>query len=385
MMGKSNWDGSAAQDRKSGTPSLFWIILSFIFFWPLGCVLLGLRIKNELSPKTNNTQTAAPTAAPSKQRRAVHSPFIKDPLKEKKWKRRLLKLFGGIFGATGAIALTPLLMSSISTPESLVAIIPVLIYTLGGAAMLGKGISLDRAARRYQKYLAAIGGMVSVPLRTLAEITGQSERRIADDLDKMIEMGFLGALAYVDRSLGYLFLSRNAAEEKIQDMKSEMQEEETPDGYAGILRNIRRANDRIADDALSLKVTRLEEVTAQIFRAIEEDESKQAQMRTFLEYYLPTTQKLLDSYAEFEAAGIDGDNLRAAKEKIADTMDNIVAGFERQLDALYAADAMDIQADIDVMNTMLRRDNATHQPDFQVTSDGAVLQADGTAVMQETD
>ena len=82
---------------------------------------------------------------------------------------------------------------------------------------------------------------------------------------------------------------------------------------------------------------------------------------------MPTTQKLLDSYAEFEAAGIEGDNLRMAKEKIEDTMDNIVQGFERQLDALYAAEAMDIQSDIDVMNSMMQRDSAMHTSDFQVS------------------
>ena len=90
-------------------------------------------------------------------------------------------------------------------------------------------------------------------------------------------------------------------------------------------------------------------------------------MRTFLESYLPTTQKLLDSYAEFEAAGIEGENLHMAKEKIEDTMDNIVRGFERQLDALYAAEAMDIQSDIDVMNSMMQRDSAMHTSDFQVS------------------
>ena len=108
--------------------------------------------------------------------------------------------------------------------------------------------------------------------------------------------------------------------------------------------------------------------TAQIFRAIEKDGKKASQVRTFLEYYLPTTQKLLDSYAEFEAAGIEGENLHMAKEKIEDTMDNIVRGFERQLDALYAAEAMDIQSDIDVMNSMMQRDSAMHTSDFQVSS-----------------
>ena len=139
---------------------------------------------------------------------------------------------------------------------------------------------------------------------------------------------------------------------------------EAEEGYSGILRSIRRANDAIADPVLSAKISRLEEITARIFRAVEEDPKKAGRIGTFLNYYLPTTQKLLDSYAEFEAAGVEGENLRQAKERIESTMDAIIRGFEHQLDELYKADAMDVDSDIRVMETMLRRDTATVEEDF---------------------
>ena len=87
-------------------------------------------------------------------------------------------------------------------------------------------------------------------------------------------------------------------------------------------------------------------------------------MRTFLEYYLPTTQKLLDSYAEFEAAGIEGKILHMAKERLRTPMDNIVRGFERQLDALYAAEATFSDIDVNEQYDAARQRHA--QPsDFQ--------------------
>ena len=64
-------------------------------------------------------------------------------------------------------------------------------------------------------------------------------------------------------------------------------------------------------------------------------------------------------------------SLPRAKEKIEETMDNIICGFERQLDALYAAEAMDIQSDIDVMNNMMKRDSAMGASDFKVSAAGA--------------
>ena len=56
------------------------------------------------------------------------------------------------------------------------------------------------------------------------------------------------------------------------------------------------------------------------------------------------------------------------------TMDSIMAGFERQLDALYHADAMDVDSDIRVMETMLRRDTASVADDFGLGGGTAVQQ-----------
>ena len=127
---------------------------------------------------------------------------------------------------------------------------------------------------------------------------------------------------------------------------------------------------------LRAKIDRLETVTGQIFKVIQEQPAKKNQASTFLNYYLPTTQKLLDSYADFEEAGVSGQNLDQAKSRIADTMDNIIAGFEHQLDALYQDAAMDIDSDIRVMETMLRRDTATAADDFGLDGGTAVQMPD---------
>ena len=116
--------------------------------------------------------------------------------------------------------------------------------------------------------------------------------------------------------------------------------------------------------AIREQMDRLEEIAGKILKLVEEDPAKKNQAATFLNYYLPTTEKLLDSYADFEEAGVSGENLTQAKEKIRRTMDSIMAGFERQLDALYHADAMDVDSDIRVMETMLRRDGGSVEEDF---------------------
>lgn len=243
-----------------------------------------------------------------------------------------------------------------------------LAIAVGGLGMFCGGVKMDANMHRYARYLAVMGETEAVPFTALSRKLGWSEKRVEKDLGKMIDRGYFGGQAYLDQSLGYFFRSSQADAELKKQREAQSAPQEPPreaeEGYSGILRNIRRANDRIADPALTAKIDRLEDITARIFRAVEEDPKKRSRIDTFLNYYLPTTQKLLDAYAEFDAAGVEGENLRQAKQRIEKTMDSIVVGFEHQLDELYKADAMDVDSDIRVMETMLHRDTASVEKDF---------------------
>lgn len=236
---------------------------------------------------------------------------------------------------------------------------------LGGGALVWSGVSMDRALKRYAKYLSVMGDRDAVAVAELAGTLGYSGRRVRRDLQRMIDRGYFGGQAYLNVELDHLFRSGQACEDLKQRRQAEAVRQETEStAYGIVLQRIRQANDRIADPELSAQIDRLETITARIFRVVEEKPEKQPQIDTFLHYYLPTTQKLLDSYAEFEAAGVEGENLRQAKQRIEDTMDAIIRGFEHQLDRLYQADAMDVDSDIRVMETMLRRDTASASEDF---------------------
>ena len=241
-------------------------------------------------------------------------------------------------------------------------------FGVGGIAMLCSGISMDRSLKRYSKYLLVMGDREAMPVEELARTLGYTEKRVEKDLQKMIDKGYFGGKAYLNMELGYIFRTSGADAEFRRRQQEAAESAQTPKeaeaGYSGILRDFRRANDRIADPALSAKITRLEEITAKIFKLVEEDPKKAGRIDTFLNYYLPTTQKLLHSYAEFESAGVEGENLKQAKQRIESTMDSIVKGFEHQLDELYKSDAMDVDTDIRVMESMLRRDTGSASEDF---------------------
>ena len=121
---------------------------------------------------------------------------------------------------------------------------------------------------------------------------------------------------------------------------------------------------RYPDPVFSEKLDRMELIAGKIFREVELYPEKQKQASTFFNYYLPTTLKLLGTYTQFEEAGIEGENLRQAKARIESIMDNLLENFEKQLDELYRSEAMDVDADIRVMENMLERDLSSVARDF---------------------
>ena len=383
----------AGNKRKtSGNGDWGWplIILSFCFgLWPIGLVLLFGKLFADDGKKTAQNapplqgtpgQAAASAAAPRRQTKAAKAvkKVTKSPAAKKSnawWLKigGLALLFFGLNGMVDAIdSLLWDLQNGTAALWWLEDLLGGLAITAGGGAMLYSGLSMDRQLKRFSKYLLVLGDREAMPIDELARTLGYSERRVEKDLEKMIDKGYFGGKAYLNVELGYLFRGGNAAAgfrqrfEEAQDAREERKAppKEAEEGYSGILRNIRRANDQIADPILSAKIDRLEDITAKIFKAVEEDPRKKDRIGTFLNYYLPTTQKLLDSYAQFEAAGVEGENLRQAKERIENTMDSIVKGFEHQLDELYQADAMDVDSDIRVMEHMLRRDTGSVEDDF---------------------
>lgn len=377
---------SAKRQKDEGWISWGLIVLLFIFgLSPLALVLLFLKLfgvgsgekKQQAAPpplqetagQRTSERVGRQASQPNRAQKTVHQ-VMKAP-SQKKSTARTLMIVGAILAAVGLVACAEPVEMIVWSKDLflyLEDLLSALAMLVGGGAMLGSGLAMNRSMKRYAQYLAVMGDRPAMSVEELARVTGFSQRRVTKDLQAMISKGFFGGKAYLNRELGYFFRS-SQADEDWQRRQEEAEEAAAPpkeaeEGYSGILRNIRRANDRIADPVLSAKIDRLEEVTAKIFQAVEADPKKRSSIDTFLNYYLPTTQKLLDSYAEFEATGVEGANLGQAKDRIEKTMDSIVAGFEHQLDELYKMDAMNVDSDIRVMETMLRRDTASAEKDF---------------------
>lgn len=119
---------------------------------------------------------------------------------------------------------------------------------------------------------------------------------------------------------------------------------------------MRRLNDNIPDETISAQIDRIEKTTARIFDYVMEHPEKKGQIRRFMNYYLPTTIKLLNEYDRMENLGISGNNINASKRKIEEMLETACGAYDRQLDALFADQVMDITADVTVLENMMKQE-----------------------------
>ena len=382
--GSFRFDESGGKTKKKNDVDVGgWILIAALFafgLWPIGLIALISKLSDK--PKKVNssrggmrTSTSPNANVSSRSTNKVEKTVVKTAKKMNRAPKasdktsRILSIVGAAITAIFGISLVTMLGEVIAYgwySYMMEELFPMCGFFAGGVAMLVAGQRMKRRSARVARYLAVMGKRGYIAVDELCAVTGKSRKKIESDLDYMVEKGLLGAGAYLDSGRGIFFRSADAFADyaNATAKKENVTPKEANEGYAGALRAIRSANDRIADPVLSEKIDHLETVAGKIFREVEQHPEKQQQAATFLNYYLPTTLKLLDSYAKFEEAGIEGENLSRAQERIEETMDALIKGFDKQLDDLYRNEAMDIDSDIRVMENMLRRDTASVEDDF---------------------
>ena len=125
----------------------------------------------------------------------------------------------------------------------------------------------------------------------------------------------------------------------------------------------------IKDVEVRQKINEIMRITDKITQDAIEDPSDIPQIKKFMNYYLPTTIKLLNAYDRMSAQGIEGENLDKSMKNINEMLDAAIIAYKKRLDSLFANQALDIETDIEVMNTMLAREGLSGGSDFKIKED----------------
>lgn len=357
------------RDRRSGNNNSWfsWFMTLILLISPLWFVGLFLLVR-KLGGVGRRPQF--PYLGPSPGTQGVHTPPPSAAGKRPSLgKGKAMTIIGAVMAAVFGIATVsglPVVNSIWGFPLSLAAMSPVIGLFAAGLALMAAGSISTRKVKRFRKYLALIGRRESVSVVQLAHAMPVSVRKACSDLQEMLDEGILPT-GYLDMSSYELILSDEGLRDEPEPAEEPGQEEEEPldirDDDA-VLREIRRLNDDIDDPAMSRKIDRIGEITSKIYSYAKQNPGKEDQLRSFLNYYLPTTLKILKAYARMEDQGVEGENIRTAKARIEGMMDKVVDGFEKQLDRLFEVDTMDITADVEVLERMLEKDGLSGGMDF---------------------
>ena len=129
---------------------------------------------------------------------------------------------------------------------------------------------------------------------------------------------------------------------------------------AEALKRLRESAANAPSPVVAKELKRIDEAGRKILSAVAEKHGQYDQVRRFMEYYLPTTDKLMAQYKQLNGAG-SGEMVRKAISSVESSLDMIALAFEKQLDKLYGDEVMDITTDIQVLETMMASDGLTDE------------------------
>ena len=141
-----------------------------------------------------------------------------------------------------------------------------------------------------------------------------------------------------------------------------------------MLATIKRENAAIPDSELTDLMNHLSIRCEQIFRTVSETPSKAPQVRKFMNYYLPTTLKMLANYRMMEQRGVSYGELNQARDTAVRGMNLILTACQKQIDNLHRDNLLDLSTDIDVLEQMLKRDGYTENEILETARTAAEAQ-----------
>lgn len=143
-------------------------------------------------------------------------------------------------------------------------------------------------------------------------------------------------------------------EEKIETGDAQL-DRDIAEGRAR-LEKLREANAAIAHPGITENLNRMTKAGEQIFRELGRDPKKVQLVRRFMNYYLPTAEKLMEQYRMLDENSVKGENIHSAMARIESSMGIIADAFDKCADNLFKDNEMDIDAEIQVMKTLLAGD-----------------------------
>ncbi|MDD6427857.1 5-bromo-4-chloroindolyl phosphate hydrolysis family protein [Candidatus Weimeria sp. HCP3S3_B5] len=217
----------------------------------------------------------------------------------------------------------------------------------------------------FNRYRQILGNSEYASIDDISARAGEPHEKVIEDLKTMMGADLLPG-ASVDPEETTLILSQYARGQYKALLFNQSQKAEAekglPEEAVELLRQgdqyiarIHRANDLIPEEGMSEKLDDLEDIMKKIFAEVRRSPEKRDDLRRLMDYYLPTTMKLVDAYSQMETRP-QTDNISSTKQEIENSLDVINEACRKLFDTMFEEESWDISSDINVMKTMMKQD-----------------------------
>lgn len=310
-------------------------------------------------------------------------------------KSGLLKQTAGVMGLMITVPVAAVSVVAAAAAATPAAIVGAGLWGVGvgaSALMTAKGSKQRKLSRTFTEYSKILGSKEYSTIEDIAEKSGETPEMVSSNLEEMISAGLLPQAKF-DAKKTTLMLTKNAYDQYLlaEDARQTREREEAEldaktgsspearkvisEGEAFVVK-IRSANDLIPGEEMTAKLHQMERIVSKIFAQVRKEPSSAADLRKFMNYYLPTTEKLLNAYIDLDNQPEVGENITKTKKDIEETVDTINDAFENLLDSLFQDVAWDISSDISVMKTMMEQDGLMKRNMAEATAAADVVSED---------
>ncbi len=269
-----------------------------------------------------------------------------------------------------------LLYSSVFDITVLVGIIISIIIIVLNSILVMRAISQMRFNRRYDTYVKDLRFKNIEIIDDLSIFSNVEYDTVIKDLKravdlKLIPQGHFGCddlIFIVSNEVYDKYKAKQAVYDRYyrKQIEERLRMKERTKELQGILNQgqqyvdkIHESNDIIKDKIISQKLDRMESVVSMIFHEVDINPHHADKLGMFMNYYLPTTEKLLEAYIEIDEKKVKGKALEKAKKDIEGAIDKIIDSFEGLLDKFYQEKELDIETDISAMEILMKQDGLT--------------------------
>ncbi len=250
------------------------------------------------------------------------------------------------------------------------------LFSVTGFFTLKKSQQLDMISKDYTRFLRELGHNTVIPIRDLASSVQKSEEDTIKELMYMMDKGYFKQARIVENDS--LFLLDIPTFKLYKDQKNQMpnlsyeeKKQIEKDAHKDV--NIEKAENiikisskeinsinldisRIKSRSFLEKVIEIKKTIENIVNIIKRYPQKAYALDKFMDYYLPTTVKLIDAYTEYEIMNSNDPKIKNSLFEIESSIETINEAFGKIQLELMEDRTMDIKTDIETMKILLNQE-----------------------------